>query len=330
MLSRRAVGLLEQLAAEGVSPWLADVSGVELLAGAQGDPAGVETAFLQGVVAPVASSAAVRRSCDALRDVFHASEGVHGRVSVPVDPRHAHDAKALIAAARSRRSEVGRANVLMRIPVTRAGLVALEECLALGIGVDADLVFSVERYEELLDVVLRGLERAFMAGLPLADIVATASVPVGLLDAEVNARLAALPVRGPAGAAAATAAARGTAALAVARQIYRAREQRLGSDWWRVLRAAGAMPPGLLWTATGPRHVGALVGWNTAQAASPEVFETAARQVELRGDTLLNAHAEGRGALDALEALGVRMAEVAEVLETGTLARLQREWGRGA
>ncbi|MFG2879367.1 transaldolase family protein [Streptomyces sp. NPDC048337] len=324
MLSRVAVGLLKQLAAEGVSPWLADVSGVELLAGAQADPAGVGAAFLQGVVAPVASSAAVRRCCDALRDVFHASEGVHGRVSVPVDPRYAHDANALIEAARSVRNEVGRANVLMRIPATAAGLVALEECLAIGIGVDADLVFSVERYEEVLDAVLLGLERAFMAGLPLVEIVATASVPVGLLDAEVNARLAALPVRGmPA------AAARGTAALAVARQIYRVREQRLGSDWWRVLRAAGAMPPGLLWTATGPRHVGALVGWNTAQAATPEVFETAARYVKLRGDTLLNAHAEGRGALDALEALGIRMADVATALETGALARLQRDWVLG-
>ncbi|MFC9296419.1 transaldolase family protein [Streptomyces sp. NPDC057011] len=324
MLSRLALGLLKQLASEGVSPWLADVSGVALLAGPQADPMAVDAAYLQGVVAPVASSAAVRRSCDALRDVFHASEGVHGRVSVPVDPRYADDAQALIEAARSGRSEVGRANVLMRIPATAAGLVALEECLSIGICVDADLIFSVERYQEVLDAVLRGLERAFMAGLPLVGIVATASVPVGLLDAEVNARLAALPVRGMQ-----AAAAHGTAALAVARQIYRVREQRLGGSWWRVLRAAGAMPPGLLWTAAGPRHVGALIGWNTAQAAAPEVFETAARQVSLRGDTLLNAHAEGRGALDALEALGVSMADVAAVLEAGALARLQRDWVLG-
>ncbi|MFJ4779877.1 transaldolase family protein [Streptomyces sp. NPDC088762] len=324
MLSRLAVGLLKQLAAEGVSPWLADGSGVELLAGSRPDPAGVDAAFFQGAVAPaapVASSADVRRSCDVLRGVFHASEGVHGRVSVPVDPRYAHDADALVSAARAGWSEVGRANVLMRIPVTRAGLVALEECLALGISVDADLVFSVERYEEVLDAVLRGLERAFKAGLPLTEVIATASVPVGPLDAEVNARLAALPVREMR-----AAEAHGTASLAVARQIYRAREQRLGGSWWRVLRAAGAMPPGLLWTAAGPRHVGALIGWNTAQAAPPEVFETAAREVELRGDTLLNAHREGRGATDALEALGVRMAEVAQALEAGELTRLQRDW----
>lgn len=320
------MGLLKQLAAEGVSPWLADASGLELLAGAHADPAGVDAAFLQGVVAPAGPSAAVvRRSCDALYGVFRDSGGVRGRVSVPVDPWCADDPKALVWAARWGWREVGRANVLMRIPATAAGLVAMEECVARGVGVDADLVFSIERYEEVLDAVLRGLERALLAGLPLGEIVATASVPVGLLDAEVNARLAALPVRGTQ-----AAPAYGTAALAVARQIYRMREERLGSDWWRVLRAAEALPPGLLWTAPAPGHVGALVGWNTAQAAPPEVFETAARQVELRGDTLLNAHADGRGALAALEALGVRMADVARTLEAEGLHRLQREWLAGA
>ncbi|MFJ2750030.1 hypothetical protein [Streptomyces sp. NPDC087297] len=142
---------------------------------------------------------------------------------------------------------------------------------------------------------------------------------MGLLDAEVNARPAA-----PYGTGQETA--HGTAALAVARRIYRAREERLGTDWWRVLRAAGAMPPGLLWTAPGPGRVGALVEWNTAQAAPPEVFETAARQVELRGDTLLNAHADGQGALAALEALRIRMADVARTLEAAEPDRLRREW----
>jgi transaldolase len=204
----------------------------------------------------------------------------------------------------------------MRIPATASGLAALEECLGLGISVDADLVFSAERYGEVLEAMLGGLERAFMAGLPLDTIVATASVPVGPLDAEVNARLARVSGSGPTAATAAEA----------AREIYRVREQRLCSDWWRVLRAAGALPPGLLWTAAGVRHIGTLVGWNTAQAASAEVFETAAREVELAGDTLLNAHTQARRALDALEQLGVPMDEVARTLEADGLGRLQESW----
>ncbi|MGW0362883.1 transaldolase family protein [Streptomyces sp. NPDC002990] len=325
MLSRLAVGLLNRLAAEGVSPWLATAPGEESLAETLLRPAGAGPdgpPLLQGAVAPVASVSAVRRSCDALGDIFSTSEGLYGRVSVPVDPRGADDPKALVAAARAGQRAVDRPNVLMRIPATRAGLVALEECLSLGISVDADLIFSADRYEEVLEALLAGLERAFTAGLPLDGIVATASVPVGVLDAEVNTRLAALPVRAPAD----PATARGTAALAVARQIFRVREHWLCSDWWRVLRAAGAQPPGLLWTATAPQHIGSLIGWNTAQAASTEVFEAAARHVDLSGDTLLNAHGEGRGALEALEELGVRMTEVARALETGELTRLQRDW----
>ncbi|MEV7557087.1 transaldolase, partial [Streptomyces sp. NPDC089795] len=119
---------------------------------------------------------------------------------------------------------------------------------------------------------------------------------------------------------------RGTAAVALARQLHRLREERLGSDWWRVLRAAGAEPPSLVWTGVGPRHVGELIGWNTAQAASLEVLEAAGARGGLRGDTLLNAHEEARRALEALEALGVRMRDVARDLEAAELSRLRRAW----
>ncbi|MGW5401032.1 transaldolase family protein, partial [Streptomyces sp. NPDC003952] len=264
---------------------------------------------------------AARRSCDTLQGLFVASAGRYGRVSVPVDPHTAHAAKALVAAARQVHADVGRPNLLTRIPATRAGLLALEDCLALGISVEVCLVFSAERYEQALGACLSGMERALAAGLDLRGIMATASVPVGVLDAEVNARLAALPGPAPR-----TARARDTAALAVARAVYRVREQRLTTSWWKVLQAAGATPPGLLWTTAGPRHVSALIGWNTAQAVSPEVLETAALDGELRGDTLLGAHEEGRRALEALEGLGIRMPEVARALEAVHIARLQDAW----
>ncbi len=256
-----------------------------------------------------------------LQDTFLASGSRYGRVSVPVDPRIAHDTGALVAAARRVHADVGRPNLLARIPATPAGLLALEGCLALGISVDVDLVFSAERYAEVLGAYLAGMERALAAGRNLQWITATASVPVGRLDAEVNARLAALP-----GPALPAVQARDTAAVAVAREMYRVREQRLGTGWWRVLRAAGAMPPELLWTTAEPGHISALIGWNTAQAASLEMLETAALHEELRGDTLLGAHEEGRRALDTLERLGIRMPDVTQALETGELTRLQRAW----
>lgn len=319
MLSQPAIALLKQLASEGVSPWLDAANGDEFLPSPLSHPA--LSGLLHGVVAPALTPSAVRRACDALQGVFHASGSRYGRVSVPVDPRSAHAAQALVAAARRVHAEVGRPNLLTRIPATRAGLAALEDCLALGISVEVDLVFSAERYDEALHAYLTGMERALAAGLDLQGITATASVPVGMLDTEVNTRLAALP-----GPALPATRARDTAALAVAREMFRIREQRLATGWWEVLRAAGATPPGLLWSTAGPRHISALIGWNTAQAVSLEVLETAALHGELRGDTLLGAHEEGRRALDALERLGIRMPDVARALETAELTRLQHDW----
>ncbi|PJN19058.1 transaldolase [Streptomyces sp. CB02120-2] len=319
MLSQPAVRLLKRLASEGVSPWLVAATGEEFLPDRPSHSATTE--LLHGAVAPVLDPGTVRRACDALWNAFVESGGGEGRVSVPVDPWLVHDAESLVSAARSVHDEVGRPNLLVRIPATRAGLVALEECLSLGISVDADLIFSAERYEQVLAAYLSGMERALSRGLRLRRISAVTSVPVGMLDAEVNSRLAALPLRG-----AAVAGARDTAALAVARLLYRAREKRLEGEWWRVLRAAGATPPGLLWTEVRPRHVSSLVGWNTGLAATRKVLEAAAATEQLRGDTLLNAHAEARRALDALDGLGIRIGEVALELEAGELDRLQRAW----
>ncbi|WP_405453484.1 hypothetical protein [Streptomyces erythrochromogenes] len=207
----------------------------------------------------------------------------------------------------------------MRIPPTGAGLVALEECLAQGIGVDPDLVFSVERYEEVLGAVLRGLERALPAGLPLGGD-RRDGLGAGGAARRGGERPPGCSVRDGAGDGARHGGPRGRPAD-LPRPGGAARHRLVA-----VLCAAGAMPPGLLRTAPGPGHVGALVGWNTAQAAPPEVFEMVSRQVELRGDTLLNAHADGQGALAALEALGIRMADVARTLEAAELDRLRREW----
>lgn len=309
------MGLLKQLAAEGVSPWLVAAKGSEFPQGS------VAPALLHGAVAPLPALGTVRSACDALRETFRESEGRRGRVSVPVDPRLVHDAEALVAAARSVHGDVGRSNLFVRIPATRAGLAALEGCLALGISVDVDLIFSAERYGEVLGACLAGMERALAAGLRLQLISAVTSVPVGLLDAEVNSRLMALPVQQMW-----MAEAQDTAAVAVAREMYRVREQRLDGDWWRVLRAAGALPPQLLWTEVRPRHISSLIGWNTAQAAPLDVLEAAAADHQLRGDTLLNGHTEARRALDALDGLGIRMADVAQELEAVELGRLQDEW----
>ncbi|WP_406387202.1 transaldolase family protein [Streptomyces sp. NBC_00211] len=317
MVSQGAGALLKQLVSEGVSPWLSAQDPTEFDAGVRYPTLGTH---FHNALAPAGSSLAqLRRACDLLLPVFEVSKGMVGQVSVPVSPRWAHDAKALGAAARALHRSVARRNALVRIPMTPAGLEALTDCLADGIGVHAAMVFSDERYAEVLDAYVAGLERSLSCGRPLGDAPMVASFPVGLFDAEVDARLDGLGVD-PGHEV------RGAAGLAVARRMYRLREERLSGDWWRVLRANGAPQPRLLWGTGADGGVGALVGWNTALALSVDTLEAAAQKPELTGDTLLNADAEATCALRALDRLGVPAREVAAVLETAGLARLQHSW----
>ncbi|WP_149184540.1 transaldolase family protein [Streptomyces sp. TRM49041] len=345
MKRESALVLLQRLAAEGVTPWMDD-GGRRRPAGGVPDRLSGSPPPFRGAVIPPSCPAAARHACDALLPVHEASGGRDGHVSAPVDPRAAHDADALTAAAGTLHRAVERPNLLVRIPATPAGLVALADCLAEGIGVDSTLVFCAERYAQVLDAYFTGMERALTAGLPLQPLTCVTSFPVGPLDTEANARLTRPRAAPSECGAAARACVRGEGdgppggpagpvegvgadypvALAVARQVFRVREERLAGQWWRVLRAGGAAPPRLLWTEPEHRHIGALIGWNTAIALPPDVLESAPDDLELCGDTLLNSHREGLRTLAALERHGVRMAELADVLESRELARLQHAW----
>ncbi|MCX4779704.1 transaldolase family protein [Streptomyces sp. NBC_01264] len=316
MVSQEARDLLKQLASEGVSPWLSAHGPEEFETSVRHPVLG--THFHNALVPPGSTLALLQRACDLLRPVFEATDGAVGHVSVPVSPRWAHDAHALRSAARALHRQLARPNVLVRIPATPAGLETMADCLAEGIGVHASMVFSAGRYAEVLDAYVDGLERSLASGRSLDDALMVASFPVGVFDAEVESRLDGLGVD-PGHEV------RGAAGLAVARTLYRLREDRLSGGWWRVLRANGAPQPRLLWT-TGGTDVGALIGWNTALALSVDTLEEAARRPNLSGDTLLTRKDEGKGALGALERLGVSPSRVAAELETAELARLQHDW----
>ncbi|WP_369778227.1 transaldolase family protein [Streptomyces sp. R33] len=318
MVSQGAGALLKQLVSEGVSPWLSTQDPGEFDAGARYPTLG---AHFHNALAPAGSSLAqLRRACDLLLPLYELSKGAVGHVSVPVPPHRAHDAKAMGEAARAVHRAVDRPNALVRVPMTPAGPRVLSGCLAEGIGVHASMVFSAERYAEVLDGYLDGLERSLSCGRPLGAAPMVASFPVGPFDAAVDARLDELRVG-------ARHEVRGAAGLAVARTMYRLREERLSGDWWRVLRANGAPQPRLLWGTGADGGVGALVGWNTALALSVATLEAAARKPELTGDTLLNADGEAACALQSLERLGVPARQVAAVLEREELTRLQHGWG---
>ncbi|MCX3059253.1 transaldolase family protein [Streptomyces beihaiensis] len=311
MVSQEAVLLLKQLAAEGTVPWLSP-DGADALDTAVGQRA-FHDSFRGTLVTPGTPLSLIRAACDALLPVYAADRGA-GHVSVPVGGATARDPEALVDAARMLHAAVRRPNVLMRLPMSAPGRAALVRLLAHAIGVHASMVLTTERYGQVLDAYVQGMERALAAGVRLHDVPVVVSFPVGLLDAEVGARLTRLG-------AAPGHPARATAGPAMARGMFRLREQRLAGGWWRVLRADGALPPRLLWTTGGAASVSRLVGWNTAHALSPAALEEAARRGGLSGDTLLGEHDRADSALAALRRLGVSLDEAAAAVEARELGR---------
>ena len=161
----------------------------------------------------------VRQACDVLRPVYEATNGVDGQVSIEVDPRIAHETDRTVAEARALWWLVDRPNLFIKIPAAKQGLPAITACLAEGISINVTLIFSLTRYDEVMDAFLEGLERARQAGHDLARIASVASFFVSRVDTEIDARL---DKTGTAEAAAL----RGRAAIANARLAYQRYEKR--------------------------------------------------------------------------------------------------------
>src|SRR6201994_398104 len=131
----------------------------------------------------------VRDACDVLRPAYEASDGVDGRVSIEVDPRISGDAEKTIAEARALWWLVDRPNLYIKIPATLAGLPAISQALAEGISVNVTLIFSLERYDMVMEAFLEGVERAHVAGVALTKLGSVASFFVSRVDTEIDKRL---------------------------------------------------------------------------------------------------------------------------------------------
>lgn len=214
----------------------------------------------------------VRTACDHFRAVYERTEGRDGFVSLEVSPELAHQTEETLAAAKRLWAAVDRPNAMIKIPGTVAGLGAIEAALAHGININVTLLFSVTRYESVLEAWLAGLERRLAHGEPVDRIASVASFFVSRVDSAVDAQIAAggLPD-----------ALRGTAAIANAANAYASFERVVASSRWRDLAAAGARVQRPLWASTSTKdpaypdtyYVEALVGRDTVNTLPPATFE---------------------------------------------------------
>ncbi|UKY49491.1 transaldolase [Streptomyces inhibens] len=273
------------------------------------------------------TTADVRDAADVLRPVFDATGGQDGRVSIEVDPRLAHKTVPTIAEAKQLAWLVDRPNTLIKIPATKAGLPAITEVIGLGISVNVTLIFSLERYREVMDAYLAGLEKAKAAGLDLSLIRSVASFFVSRVDSEIDKRLDKLGTDE-------AKALKGKAALANARLAYEAYEEVFSSERWAALDKAGANKQRPLWASTGVKdpdykdtlYVDELVAPGTVNTMPEATLEATAARGEIKGDTVRGTYAAAKADLDALAALGISYDEVVQLLEDEGVEKFEASW----
>lgn len=177
-------------------------------------------------------------AADRLRGAHDASGGRDGFVSFECTPELADDTAGTIEQATALWQRLARRNVMIKVPATAAGIPAIEELTARGVNVNVTLLFSVDRYEQVIDAYLTGLERRLAAGHSVDTIASVASFFVSRVDAKADP---ALPAGSPL---------RGQIAVANARRAYGRYRRRFSDDRWRALHDAGAQPQRPLWAST--------------------------------------------------------------------------------
>lgn len=268
----------------------------------------------------------VRDACDVFAPTYKASNGFDGRVSIEVDPRLAHEEDATVEQAKSLNSLVDRENVMIKIPATDEGLPAITRAIAEGISVNVTLIFSLERYRQVIDAYLSGLEKAAENGVDLSRIHSVASFFVSRVDSEIDKRLEAiggdaLDLLGKAG-------------LANAQAAFAEYLEYVGSDRFAALKEKGANPQRALWASTGVKneaypdtmYVDRLVGNPVVNTVPGKTLEAVADHARIKGPLTESDLSAARETLETISAAGIDLDDVFAVLEREGVEKFEAAW----
>lgn len=285
------------------------------------DGTSVEDAYWRMVTDDITEALSV------LAPVHAASGGVDGYVSVEVDPGLARDTSGTIAAARELDQRIDRPNLFVKIPATAEGVPAIETMISEGRSINVTLIFSLERYEEVMEAYLTGLEARLDAGHDdLSDVASVASFFISRVDTEIDNRLEAIGTDD-------ALALRGRVAVAQGQIAYQRFLATFSGPRWERLSAAGANVQRPLWASTSTKndaypdtlYVDALIGPDTVNTLPADTIEA----FEERGTVARTIDADVDGARSTLEALpevGVDLADVARVLEVEGVAAFEKSF----
>ncbi|MBI3775923.1 MAG: transaldolase [Gammaproteobacteria bacterium] len=264
----------------------------------------------------------IQAAADALLPVYSQSGGRDGMVSIEVSPALAYDTAGTIKEARYLHQRVNRPNAMIKVPATAAGLPAIETLIADGISINVTLLFSVNRYREVVEAYLHGLELRAKQGKDISNIASVASFFISRVDNTVDKMLQDLARTAPAAQQAQLKTMQGKTAIANAKRAYALYKDVFFTPRFEKLRAAGAQAQRLLWASTGTKnpefsdvlYVDSLIGPDTVNTVPPATYK-AFKEHGHAAPTLEQGLADAELHLAALDALHIDMKQVTEQLE---------------
>ena len=258
----------------------------------------------------------IRAAADQLAQVYEASRGRDGYISLECSPYLANDTEATITEGLRLWAAVGRPNLMVKVPATPAGIPAIRALTAHGLNVNVTLLFSVAAYETVAEAYISGLEELAGKEGNVAQVASVASFFVSRIDAVVDKKLADLPDRQ------AVAALRGKTAIANAKVAYARYKELFAGPRWQALEALGAKSQRLLWASTGVKdpafkdtmYVEALIGQDTVNTLPPSTMEAFRRHGVVARATVEANVQEAHADLAKLAQAGISLPEIADNL----------------
>jgi transaldolase len=266
----------------------------------------------------------VRLACDLFLDLYRSSNGIDGRVSIEVDPRLARNTEATISEGAALFRMVDRPNVMIKVPATIEGLPAITALIGQGISVNVTLIFSVERYAQVIDAFIKGIEIAASQGRDLSAIHSVASFFISRIDSAVDKELKAIG----------NTSLMGKIALANAHVAYALFQERFQSDKWVALQKDGARVQRPLWASTGVKdpaypdtlYVDQLIAAHTVNTMPPTTLDAVLDHSTISGDSISPQIANSKKYIRELEETGISLAAITKFLEEDGVKKFAQSW----
>jgi len=275
----------------------------------------------------------VRDACDSFAGVYSSTRGGDGYVSIEISPGVSHNAEAAVEEARRLWKTVDRPNVMVKVPGSLEGAVAVRRLIAEGINVNITLLFAIEAHERVIEAYMAGLEDRVRARQPIDGLASVASFFVSRVDTEIDKRLDALIAKALPAEKERLQMLKARAAIANAKLAYRLFRQKFAGPRWQALAKQGARVQRPLWASTSTKnpayrdvmYVEELIGPDTVDTMPPATIE-AFKDHGVVDRTIDKKVAVAEAVLKEIEAVGISMREVTGKLLVDGIASFQKSF----